>query len=215
MKSIWMSYPLDMDGPRPPAIPAPSLEEFLTLKQDDASVHKLTICSHLDTSAHVFEDGFHITDFSPEELVFRAPVLIDLTLGDGQVVTPRHLEPFLPRIIKADMLMVRFGYGPVRRDEPARYCASCPGFGIPAAKWLRQNCSELRCIGIDVPSFACIAHLDETMAAHNAFLEGERRMLIIEEMKLEGDLTGLTEIRINPWMVEGMHSGPCTVVGLF
>jgi hypothetical protein len=68
---------------------------------------------------------------------------------------------------------------------------------------------------MDVPSLACIEHLDDTMAAHNRLLEGEGcRFLVVEDMKLDDDLIELAEVRINPWLVSGMDSGPCSVVGI-
>lgn len=70
-------------------------------------------------------------------------------------------------------------------------------------------------MGMDVPSVACIAYLDETMACHNELLGGEgRRFLIIEDMKLDQDLAGQCEVRMSPWLVQGMDSGPCSIVGV-
>ena len=40
-RHIWLSFPLDKDDPRPPAIPEPSLEPFFTISKDGANVQKL------------------------------------------------------------------------------------------------------------------------------------------------------------------------------
>ena len=70
-------------------------------------------------------------------------------------------------------------------------------------------------MGLDVPSVAVIACLESTMPAHNELLGGDgRRFLIIEEMNLDHDLNGLVEVRVNPWLVQGMDSGPCSIVGV-
>ena len=54
------------------------------------------------------------------------------------------------------------------------------------------------------------------MAVHHELLGGQsRRFLIIEDMNLEHDLTGLREVRVSPWLVREMDSGPCSVVGCF
>ena len=67
---------------------------------------------------------------------------------------------------------------------------------------------------MDVPSVACIAALEQTMAAHHELLAGPgRRFLIIEDMHLEHDLTSLRQVRLCPWRVRGMDSGPCSVIG--
>jgi len=53
------------------------------------------------------------------------------------------------------------------------------------------------------------------MAAHNELLGGDgRRFLVIEDMNLDRDLTALREVRLAPWLVRGMDSAPCSVVGL-
>jgi len=218
-KMIWLSYPLDLQGPRPPAIPAPTLVDLYTVEADAASVQTLTVASHtgthIDTSAHIMNGGVHITDFTPESLIFDRPVVIDLKLQDQQTVQPSHLEPYGSLIETADIVLFRFGYGEVRQNDPARFSSRCPGFGKEAAAWLLRHSPPLRAIGLDVPSFACIADLDNTMAAHNVLLERpDCTFLILEEMKLNENLTGLVEVRVNPWMVAGMHSGPCTVVGI-
>jgi len=217
---IWLSHPLGLKDPRPPAIPPPRLSEFLTVAKDGASVHVLRVASHtgthVDAPRHVVEDGLAITDFAPEEFVFTHPVVIDLPLWDCEIVMPEHLAPHAERLGKADLALFRFNYARVRVMEPKRFSERSPGFGVESARWLRGACPGLRAVGMDVPSLACIAHLDRTMAAHNELLGGERRrFLVIEDMDLGRDLWGMNEVRLSPWLVKGMDSAPCSVVGLW
>jgi kynurenine formamidase len=216
---IWLSFPLGMDDPRPPAIPAPSLTPLYTVTADGANVQMLTLASHtgthLDAPRHVIDDGLCITDFSPEELIFTRPVVLDLPIPDAAIVQPSDLEPLAARLAEADLALFRFGYGMVRRQEPARFSTRCPGFGVESARWLRHHAPSLRAIGMDVPSVACIAALEQTMPAHHELLGGAgRRFLIIEDMNLEQDLANLREARVCPWLVRGMDSGPCAVIGV-
>jgi kynurenine formamidase len=216
---VWLSYPLDMGDPRPPAIPAPTLTPLYTVEKDGANVQILRVANHtgthVDAPRHVIEDGLCLTDFAPEEFLFWRPCVIDLPLPDATIVQPEHLTPFAKALEDVDLALFRFGYGAVRRAEPERYSARCPGFGVASGRWLRDNAPGLRAIGMDVPSVACIAFLEETMTCHNELLSGAgRRFLIIEDMNLEQDLTGLREVRLNPWLVNGMDSGPCSVAGV-
>lgn len=218
-RSIWLSYPLALDGPRPPAIPAPELSDLYTVARDGASVQILRLASHtgthLDTPAHVVDGGVPITDFSLDELLFTRPVVVDLPLHDAGIVMPDHLAPHEQALRQADLALFRFGYGPVRRSDPQRFSARSPGFGVESARWLREHCPQLRALGLDVPSLATIAHLDQTMRAHNVLLEGPgRRFLVLEEMDLDYDLTSLRSVQVNPWLVLGMDSGPCSVIGV-
>lgn len=216
---VWLSYPLAVDGPRPPAIPRPELTDLYTVDKDGAGVQVLKLASHtgthVDSPCHVIADAVRITDFSPQDFIFTRPAVIDLPLGDAEIVQPEHLAPHYPTLSTADLALFRFGYGRVRADDPQRFSTRCPGFGIESAHWIRANCPDLRAMGMDVPSVATIAHLDQTMTCHNVLLEGQgRRFLIIEEMYLDRDLADLSEVRLNPWLVRDMDSGPCTIVGV-
>jgi hypothetical protein len=100
---IWLSFPLNVEGPRPPAIPAPSLTPLMTIARDGAAVQTLCLASHtgthLDAPRHVVEGGLSIGDFRPEEMVFSRPEEregrhIEKTWG-GTVVCrlPGHFKP--------------------------------------------------------------------------------------------------------------------------
>lgn len=215
----WLSYPLDIHGPRPPAIPAPEISDLYTIAKDGAAVQILRLANHtgthLDSPCHVIENAIPITAFAPEELVFTRPVVVDLPLKDAEIVSPKDLEPHKAGLSGADLALFRFGYGGVRSTEPSRFSNRCPGFGMESAAWLRAHCPGLRAMGMDVPSVATIAHLEQTMRCHNVLLEGAgRKFIIIEEMNLDQDLAGLREVRVSPWLVSGMDSGPCSIVGV-
>ena len=216
---IFLGYPLQVDTPTPPAIPAIELAPLLSLdKGDDANVTIIRAASHtgthVDAPSHVEPQGITISDFRPDELIFQHPVVVDLTLADCQVVQPGDLEPFLAEMKRADLLLFRFGYGEIRQADPARYSSQCPGFGVESAQFIRDHLPGLRAIGMDVPSLACIAELDRTMAAHNVLLGGQgRRFLVIEDMKLDEDLSTLEEVILAPWWIRGLDGGPCLVIG--
>jgi kynurenine formamidase len=215
----WLSHPLGVDDPRPPAIPAPELSDLYTIAREGARVHLLRVANHtgthLDAPAHVIDGGLTIVDFAPEELVYRRPALIDLRLPEAAVVEPRDLAAAVVGLDDPDLLLVRFGCGELRARDPAAFSTRCPGLGRMAARWLRERFPRLRAIGLDVPSIACIARLDETMVAHHELLSGEgRRFLIVEDMRLDAELVAPSEVRLWPWLVRGMDSGPCAAVGL-
>ena len=82
---VWLSYPLTLDGPRPPAIPAPELTDLYTVAKDGAGVQILRVANHtgthVDSPCHVVDGAVRITDYSPEELIFTQPAVIDLRLA--------------------------------------------------------------------------------------------------------------------------------------
>jgi len=217
---LALSYPLRVDDPLPPAIPPLRLAPKYSLAAgDDANVFIITMANHsgthVDAPRHVEATGLPITAFEPSDFYFEQTVVVDLPLPDGMVVRPEDLTPHAAAIRSADLLLVRFGYGAVRSRAPARYRDQCPGFGVESASYLREHFPGLRAVGMDVPSFACIKYLDETMRAHNVVLSGEgRKFLIVEDLNLDQDLRGLTEVWIGPLLVEGTDSAPCAVFGV-
>src|SRR6185437_3494411 len=130
-------------------------------------------------------------------------------------IEPEDLQPHATALSNADLGLLRFNYGEIRRSDPARYSAHCPGLSVAAAKYLRAACPDLRGLGMDVPSIATIAHLEETMPAHHALLDGPgRRFLIVEDMHLAGDLGDLRAVFVAPWLIAGIDSAPCAVYGV-
>ena len=175
MTYIWMSYPLSIADPRPPAIPAPELTTFLAIEKDGASVQILKVASHtgthVDAPGHVVPDGAPIDTWEPGDLVFTKPVVVDIMAADDEVIEPRHLAPHEAVLKEGDLALLRFGLGGTRRADPARFSLHSPGLGVAAARWLRETCPRLRALGMDAPSLSCIARLAETMPAHNELLE--------------------------------------------
>lgn len=216
---IYLSFPLRPDAPSPPAIPTIELEPFLTLEADGANVTKMTLTSHtgthLDTPRHVIEDGLTLTGLEPSDFVFSRPAVIELDLGDGEIVQPEQLEPHVDSNREADFLLFRFGYAEVRRKDKERFSVKSPGFGVESARYLRQSCPALRGMGMDVPSLSCIEHLEETMPAHHELLGGSgRRFIVVEDMDLGHDLAKLKTVIVAPLLVDEIDGGPVTVFGV-
>ena len=216
---VFLSHPLSMETPTPPAIPKMELSPFLSLeKGDEANVTLIKVVTHtgthVDAPRHVTPRGLALSDFQASELVFDRPVVLDLPLEDDVLVMPSHLEGISRARSDADLVMFRFGYGAVRRSYPARYSSRCPGFGVESAAWLLEKFPRMRALGMDVPSLSCIKFLDRTMKAHNVLLEGPgRRFLVIEDMHLDQDLGGLAGVILAPLWITGADGGPATILG--
>lgn len=212
----YLSYPLDKEAPRPPAIPPAGLEEFLNIADDGASVHKLSLYSHtgthVDTSAHVFEDGIHIADFAPDELVFEKVGIIEAELPESYVIERRDLEKYGGILSKNEFIIFNFNLRDKRQSDPESYICKSPGFSAGAGKYI-GTFENIRGIGMDSPSLASIAKIGETMKTHNELLALHGgRFIVIEEMKLEKSEKAPDRLMVSPWLVKGMHSGPCSVI---
>jgi len=83
--------------------------------------------------------------------IFTRGILIDVaalkgvpTLPDTYEITPEDLQAALARqntrLEEGDAVIIHTGWGLLWGRENARFVASCPGLGVPAAEWiLRQN----------------------------------------------------------------------------
>ena len=177
-KIVQLSYPLRVGDPFPPAIPPLQITPKYSLDAGDAAnVFMVSFANHsgthVDAPRHVVADGIAITQFAPHEFHFDQPVVVDLPLPDRAVIGPDDLAPH------AVTMLLRFGYGPVRANEPERYRDQAPGFGVEGAAYLREQFPDLRAVGMDVPSFSTIAYLKDTMRAHNVVL-GEDCVVVVE-----------------------------------
>jgi len=213
----WLSYPLGLTAPRPPAIPAPSISEYMSIEADGANVQMLQCYNHtgthLDTAAHVLKNGTSIEDFDPEDLIYHNISVIELSLPDDTVVTGAHIAACKDMLCGCDALIIKFGAEKARAEQHERFSSHMPGLSHDAARFILENAPRLRMIGTDSPSIACINSLTETMTVHNFFFEHARyeKFIIIEEMKLDTDLSNIRELLVSPWLVEGMNSGPCVI----
>ncbi len=220
MRYLRLSYDLTLDGPLPPGIPGPRLEQIRDMARGDVSnVFVLTMTNHsgthVDAPRHFIADGLRIGDFDPGDFVFDRPIVCDVSLHDGEIIQPAHLDSFATRIASSDLLLIRAGYAECRRKDPERYRTLSPGFSAAGARYLRDRFPGLRGLGLDTVSLACIAHVDEGIEAHRILLGGPgRRFLIIEDMNLDYDLSRLRQLILLPLLVKDWDSGPCTILGV-
>lgn len=218
-KVVFLNHPLSPENPNPPAIPKPEFTPFMSLSRgEDANVTMIKVVSHtgthVDVPFHVIGNGIRLTDFRAEEFHFKHPSKIDLNLPDETIVMPEHLPHATENNKNSDLILFRFGYGEIRKSDPGRYSMKCPGFGVESAEYLLSEYPNLRCVGMDVPSFSCIAYLDKTMVAHKVVLAGNKgRFLIIEDMHLDQDLSALKSVVVAPWMIKDLDGGPATIFG--
>jgi kynurenine formamidase len=171
--------------------------------------------THIDAPCHFVASGLRICDFRLEEFVFERPFCVDVSMADGQLLEPHHFQPHAKEIGFADLLLVRTGYTPVRQNSPERYALQSPGMSTRGASFLAENFPRLRALGMDTISLACMQHLEEGLEAHRILFRGDgRRFLIIEDMNLDLDLSGLRRVIALPLFIEGVDSSLCTVMGV-
>ena len=136
-----------------------------------------------------------------------------MELPDNYVIEQRDLEKYENRLSENEFIIFNFNLMDKRKNDPENYICKSPGFSINAGKYIGRF-KNIRGMGIDSPSVASIYKINETMAVHNELLAlQDGCFVIIEEMKLEPAEKAPDRLIIVPWLVRGMHSGPCSVIG--
>jgi arylformamidase len=217
---LELSHRLSANTPLPLGVPPLEFHHHYNMERGDVSNLFVLHFSnhtgtHIDAPWHFVASGLRINDFRLEEFIFERPACIDLSLDDGGLVEVGHLAPHTSLIHQSDLLLLRTGYSRVRRKDSQRYAMQSPGVSSAAADHLVQNFPELRAIGLDTVSLACMQHLEDGLEAHRILLRGEgRRFLIIEDMNLDWDISHLQRVIALPLFIEGIDSSPCTVMGV-
>jgi arylformamidase len=217
---LELSHHLSVDTPIPPGVPPVEFRHHFSMDRGDVSnLYVLQFSNHsgthIDAPRHFVRNGLSIGDFSLPEFVFERPLCVDISVGDGEILQPSHFEPHFAAISECDLLLLRTGYARVRRIDPARYSKFAPGMSAEGALYISRNFPQLRAIGLDTVSLACMQHLEEGLEAHRVLLNGEgRRFLIIEDMNLDFDLSRLKQVFALPLLIDGVDSAPCTVMGI-
>lgn len=186
------------------------------LRQGRANLYRIRMrnhCgTHIDAPNHFFHDGKKVADYPAQDWIFRQPQVIEVSLRPGQIL---QCGNWIKKIRSGvDILLFKSGWHKFRKNK--KYILKNPGIHPEVGHCLKSTLPRLKAIGIDWVSVS--SYLDRPLGreAHRAFLssDGKRHpILIIEDMDLSGNLTGLKEVIVSPLRVKNIDSSPCTVLG--
>lgn len=220
VRILSLSYPISDETPAYGDLPKPKIMSHTSIAAGDTSnTYAITIYNHTgthaDAPAHFVPNGRHISDYSPEELIFRRPLLVDIPKGPGEWVEEENVKKAV-KLKGADCLLIRTGFGALRDQEI--YKTHNPGISPEAILWLRRELQTIYCVGIDSISISGFQNRARGRRAHLAAFEkrdglGEP-LLMIEDMNLAVLKSGekLQKILVVPWFISGIDSAPCTVL---
>jgi kynurenine formamidase len=184
-----------------------------------SNTYAIAICNHtgthVDAPAHFVPNGKPISDYSPEELIFRKPLLIDMPKGPGEWMKEEDVKK-AAKSKGVDCLLVRTGFGTLRGQDV--YKTDNPGISPEAILWLRRELREIRCIGIDSISISGFKDRPRGRRAHLAAFKKRRGfgepLLLVEDMNLSVLKKGekIRKLLVVPWLIAGIDSAPCTVL---
>jgi kynurenine formamidase len=216
-----LAYTLSRTTPFYSGLAAPRVDTLYSLADGhDCNSYYLTTSNHagthVDAPRHFNATGRRIAEYGLDELFFRKPALADLQIEQSGLIGQSNVEAMRVEPADCDILLIRTGFGRLRRDHPEAYVARGPGFDRSGAEAILRRCASLRALGVDFMSISALAHPQEGAAAHRVFLGcagySDRETLLIEDMLLPPDLTAPESVRIVPWLVEELDSAPCSVL---
>ncbi len=165
----------------------------------------------MDFPNHFFNSGRKVADYPVGEFLFKKPLILDCPKKADSPIMPSDLKGRIKKT--TDLVLIRTGF--FRLRGKGVYTSGNPYIHPETAKWLKTSCPGLRALGIDCISVASPLHRQEGRQTHRALLGAANgRFLIIEDVDLSSDLTGLREVLAVPIFIEGVDSAPCTLIGV-
>ncbi|MGD9826058.1 cyclase family protein [Desulfobacter sp.] len=215
----FISYPLGKDTPafgNGDGIRIQALKQMDSGDSCNTSYWNLPnhLGTHLDFPKHFIQNGNHATDYNAGFFVFNHSWMIHLgEVKPGEIISSEHLRGFfIPNEI--ELLIIKTGF--CKNRDKAVYWHNNPGFSPQLADFLRDTFPNLRVLGFDSISLTSFAHRQTGRKAHKRFLEGNRPLLLLEDMdliKVSGN-SRFKQITIAPLRVSKTDASPCTVLAL-
>ncbi|CAN6971629.1 hypothetical protein IGI04_034690 [Brassica rapa subsp. trilocularis] len=164
------------------------------------SVHTGT---HLDAPGH-FHDKYYDAGFDSDSLdlqVLNGPALLVDVPRDknitAEVMKSLHIPKGVRRVLFRTLNTDR------RLMFEKEFDSSFAGFMMDGAKWLVEN-TDIKLIGLDYLSFAAYEEARET----HKFILGERDIIPVEALKLDGVEVGVYSLHCLPLRLPGAEGAP-------
>lgn len=218
-----LSYPIDPQAPTfmrfsaPQMVPLQSIERRNNINTVEYQLHSNS-GTHLIAPRHVHRQGYDVASLPAERFHFQRPVVIDIQLPQSGLIGEEQLAAHAEAIGKADLLLVRTGWSAMRQKDPDAYGRGNPGFDVSAALYLIEKFPDLKALGMDFVYPSSAHHISRGLAFQQVILgsaDRERFILLIADLDLSGDLSGIQEVWALPLRVVDGPSAPCTVIARF
>ena len=183
---------------------------------DTANSHALNLSTnhmgtHIDLPKHFFEHGQCLNDFNPNYWFYKHVSLLDLSKNNGELITVEDLKD-KKIALKTEILLIKTGFEKFRNKEI--YWKENPGISPELADFLRNEYPNIRTLGFDFISLTSFQHRSIGKEAHQAFLNPEKPITIIEDMHLEDINKSPLCLNVFPLLVQNIDSSPVTVIAI-
>ncbi|MCD6484700.1 MAG: cyclase family protein [Candidatus Odinarchaeota archaeon] len=229
-KYVLLSYPLSKKttflpksiGPpkvhaRSRMVPAPeNIGETETRWGSYNNTSILEMClhtgTHIDFPFHVDPKGYTLNDFDISDFIFEKPLFLHLPKEDMEDITREDLHEHEFQLKKCDLLLIYTGFSKYRLTDPERYENKQPSISVEAAKYIVDNFSNIRSLGVDLLGIENIGKARPEFPAHKVLLVG-RKFFHIEDVNLEPALgKRLKKVYVVPLWLLNVEAAPATIL---
>lgn len=140
--------------------------------------------THMDAPLHFFPDRGTIDQIPLQHCIGPAVVADVMPIAQRELIEVRHLGPAADRVRPGDALLLKTGWSALIEDAAA-YRDSLPRISRELAEWCVAH--QVRLIGVEPPSVADVACLEEVTEIHHILLGNN--VIIVE------GLTNLEQLR--------------------
>jgi arylformamidase len=219
-KLVRLSYTLKENSPIHIGLTKPNITPVNQISHgDNYNTYLLTLenhCgTHVDAPAHFLEDGRKISEYQPDELLFRNPLILDCFKNPGELIGTKEVSRI--KLKHYDCIFIRTGFDKYRISNLKNYLTLNPGISPEAVDYLRKNFPNLACLGIESISISRFGHQNEAIETHQtAFREKDdygNPLLLVEDLNFQSLSDEIVaEVLVVPWQIGGIDSSPCTVL---
>ena len=215
MSIVWLSHVLDSGTPLYAGAKDIRINSQKSIdKGDSCNTSTLSLPSHsgthVDAPFHFLPDGKKISDFAPEEWVFKCPKIINIPAIPGQMIRPTDIQERVSREENIDLLLLKTGFE--RHRLNTIYWQNGPGISIELAEQLKELFPKVKAIGMDCISVSSLKDRDQGRRVHQLFLQTGLR--IFEDMALSaiGEKDQLSQVIALPLRYLPGDGAPCSIV---
>jgi len=167
--------------------------------------------THMDVPYHFFEKGRRMDGCDPDGFVFKHPYMVDCPKKPGEAIGPADIAAG-DNAKKADIVIVRTGFGKYRLKNKSIYCYENPYFLPETAEYIIKSFPKIRALGIDTLSVSSKKNSSLGKDTHKILLG--KGIVIIEDMRLSGKIEDFTRIVAFPLFASSPDGSPCVVMGM-
>jgi kynurenine formamidase len=145
--------------------------------------------------------------------------VVEVAKPEGGLITYAEVARYAEELSDADLACLRTGWSAVRTEDPIRYASAGPALHPDAARFLVDECPTVRGVAVDAISIGSPGYPEETKLTHQVLTgvgrSDGRFILILEDLRVDPDLSEACRVYAWPLLIEGSDGSPCTIVAEF